>query len=600
MEKTILEKLDFGSGEIDIREVDVSLDDLRPYFSVHISKVDELEWKNVESKLELVEWPSDVEVCFQQITYEEKLREISEVTSGNLLALITVLTEKPPWGKETPIRNVQFDLHIFYYHTEDNLLFEATTSKKIAKKIRLAIAKDAEDVPAHKIMGLLNTGDRFFTVGLRNVINLGTAQPDYKLLKGPQAHFAVVPTDKLTFAMSYALRRYSEDEVRGISTFRSSAWATHRDTIEGLRVWCNDLADGFKVKVEDGGPLRLAFSKEIDKLEEMPLAVYLDHSFLRGELTIRRGNDIIKNVVPHMEIKCFSEEDGLLFCNFCFKPNGESVNVLYSAGAEPFWKNIDVKDLHITLDFSDEEDFDGNLCEYLERFPPSLVMPGGGVVIKNERWKPAEIPGLLPQGCLTSLTWNKCDIYCEAGEARPGLYNIQDWVVYGLVDPTCKEIECVSENAIIINDHGSGEIADIIVIDPTEGEKRIEFYHCKAAHGEVPSVRVTDAYEVLGQACRNGQWVLSPTLMEELYRRTKSPRKSPILKGTKKNMKKLCKDFICNEWKYKVVAVQPGFDCIQIKGVETKKSKKAYPLFVSTYEWLHACRAEFSVWGRKP
>lgn len=606
MEKSTLEELYFGSKKLNVNSMNVSLDDLKPYFSVRIYKID-LPWNKLENnskkatwlknRLDEVQWPDGVRSYFWQSD------------TRNLLALITVLQEEPPWADGAGIQNIQFDLHLFYYPSNNtqlskktpkmnNLLFELTTSEKIAHRLHDAIAGDnAKDISSQKIMNLLNFGGNFRTVGLKNVTKRGPAQPDYKTLAGPRVQTAVLPSDRMIFMMGHALRKLPK-ETRGVGTLHSKVWATRRDTVKEFMDWCDNLAIALNAKSIPGGPLSLAISETIDTLEERPLAVYLDYSFMGAKLTIEIKKKVyVGDITPTIEIKYFNKTKGTLLCEFCFGSQENNVSLFYSANAEKPWKQIDGHDLRVKLEFPDGKEFKGTLEWYLKRYPPSLVMPSGGIVVKNERWKPSQSPGPLADSCLNPLVWTGCHRKCEAGKIEGGLMNIQDWVAQQLEDPVHIEREPISEDALIIRDHGSGEMADIIVIEPIGEGKCIEFYHCKAMKGNAPGVRVTDSYEVLGQACRNGQWILSPVLMEELYRRTQPPRESPILKGSEKTLKVLSDKFMCNEWRYRVVAVQPGFDCEKIKKRETKKSKKVYPLFVSTYEWLSACGAEFAVWG---
>lgn len=613
MEKVVKEEPYFGDEKLEIGGIEISLDDLRPYFSVHIYQGD-IGWETLEKNpvktLEKVDWPDGVRFYFWQLE------------SKTLLALVTVIQEEPSWAQGTGIQGIQFDLHLFYYREgevdeqgikHDNLLFEATTFDKIANYVHhTLVGERAKNVSSPKIMSLLNFGKNFYTVGLRNVTGRGPAQPDYKTLAGPQAQAAVLPTDRKTFMMGHALRWLSKEETRGVTTLHSKVWTNRRNTIEEFKNWCDRLARELEAKVIPGGPLGLAICEKIDKLSERPLAVYLDYSFMESEFTIEINKKRAR-VVPRIEIDSSTEEDGELSFFFCFDPCEDdlssrdicmkSYKLQYIVGPAKFWRATNADDLRIEMIFPDGKRLRRRLETYLESYPPSLVMPSGGVVIGDEHWKPSRTPGSLPDGCLIPLEWEGCNRKKEfedkkkkkeenteeSGEKR---LCIQEWIAKELEDPHYIKRELISNDALIINDHGTGEIADIIVIEPVGENKRIEFYHCKAMKGDDPGTRVGEAYEVLGQACRNGQWILSPTLMEELCRRTQSPRESPLLRGDKTTLKVLSEEFRCNAWEYEIVAVQPGFNCSEIE-----KCGKVYPLFVATHEWLSACGARFAAWG---
>ncbi|MFD3074166.1 type III restriction endonuclease subunit R, partial [Streptococcus agalactiae] len=65
-----------------------------------------------------------------------------------------------------------------------------------------------------------------------------------------------------------------------------------------------------------------------------------------------------------------------------------------------------------------------------------------------------------------------------------------------------------TDELIVFDDDGSGEIADIVTISANEAERKIliNLYHCKYSHGDEPGARVSDLYEVCGQAEKSIIW----------------------------------------------------------------------------------------------
>ena len=59
---------------------------------------------------------------------------------------------------------------------------------------------------------------------------------------------------------------------------------------------------------------------------------------------------------------------------------------------------------------------------------------------------------------------------------------------------------------VIFDDDNSGEIADIVTIKILDESIEFEFYHCKYSHEEKPGHRVSDLYEVCGQAEKSVEW----------------------------------------------------------------------------------------------
>ncbi|WAH97526.1 DEAD/DEAH box helicase [Arthrobacter sp. MMS18-M83] len=59
---------------------------------------------------------------------------------------------------------------------------------------------------------------------------------------------------------------------------------------------------------------------------------------------------------------------------------------------------------------------------------------------------------------------------------------------------------------VVIDDDGSGEIADVVAMRIDEHGLLVRLIHCKYAHSGVPGARVSDLYEVCGQAQKSVMW----------------------------------------------------------------------------------------------
>jgi hypothetical protein len=72
---------------------------------------------------------------------------------------------------------------------------------------------------------------------------------------------------------------------------------------------------------------------------------------------------------------------------------------------------------------------------------------------------------------------------------------------------------------VVIDNHGSGEIADVVVLR-IEGEDLIVWLtHCKSTIGDA-GARLSDLYEVCGQAQKSIRWRRNPTpMLRHLIRR---------------------------------------------------------------------------------
>jgi len=64
---------------------------------------------------------------------------------------------------------------------------------------------------------------------------------------------------------------------------------------------------------------------------------------------------------------------------------------------------------------------------------------------------------------------------------------------------------------VLFDDDDSGEAADIIGIMEHESSVDVELYHCKYSSETSPGARITDLYEVCGQAQKSVRWMENPT-----------------------------------------------------------------------------------------
>lgn len=155
-----------------------------------------------------------------------------------------------------------------------------------------------------------------------------------------------------------------------------------------------------------------------------------------------------------------------------------------------------------------------------------------------------------------------------------------------------KKIE--DDYELIFDDDGSGEIADLIGVNQDERNIYVDFYHLKFAEEGKVSKRISNFYEVCGQAHKSLKWKNGDMdIFRQLIKRTKTTAKGEnrILKGDLESLKQLSQDA---SFKKKVLVslhvVQPGLsradqpeDILELLGV------------VKNYA-LEVCNAKLSVY----
>lgn len=117
---------------------------------------------------------------------------------------------------------------------------------------------------------------------------------------------------------------------------------------------------------------------------------------------------------------------------------------------------------------------------------------------------------------------------------------------------------------IIIDDDGSGEMADIVAMRVDESDLTIRLVHCKYSHGDAPGARVADLYEVCGQAQKSIMWRRSElrpffkTLENRARKKLKRTGVSPFEVGDIKKLYEIQERSLVLRRRIEIVIVQPG------------------------------------------
>jgi hypothetical protein len=115
---------------------------------------------------------------------------------------------------------------------------------------------------------------------------------------------------------------------------------------------------------------------------------------------------------------------------------------------------------------------------------------------------------------------------------------------------------------VIVDDHGSGEAADVVLLRRDDQTLRVCIVHCKAAGGAAPGARVGDLYEVCGQATKSYKARSDVELvMRKLLRRETKRQQagtSGFITGTASDLIRLLQTARLLDADVTVVIAQPG------------------------------------------
>ena len=122
---------------------------------------------------------------------------------------------------------------------------------------------------------------------------------------------------------------------------------------------------------------------------------------------------------------------------------------------------------------------------------------------------------------------------------------------------------------VIFDDDDSGEVADIVTFKDSGESILIEFYHCKYSHADKPGARISDLYEVCGQAEKSVHWKLKAIEMIDRLKSRDAKRinrngVSRIIEGNIDALNIIQKKLLFKKADLKIFIVQPGVDSSKI------------------------------------
>jgi hypothetical protein len=137
------------------------------------------------------------------------------------------------------------------------------------------------------------------------------------------------------------------------------------------------------------------------------------------------------------------------------------------------------------------------LADWFDANGVLLVLDEDRIVAENLIYKPAWDKPPFDKDRLTILDWTGTTITIESQTKDKNPHSIQFRALAQLR---------TEQWDVVLDDDGSGEIADIVALRIDDQGLLVRMIHCKYSHGPEPGARVIDLYEVCGQAQKSIMW----------------------------------------------------------------------------------------------
>ncbi|MEC3977159.1 DEAD/DEAH box helicase [Amycolatopsis sp. H20-H5] len=216
-----------------------------------------------------------------------------------------------------------------------------------------------------------------------------------------------------------------------------------------------------------------------------------------------------------------------------------------------------------------------------------FLLAGDRLVRGGKLYTPGDDRTPFPVDRLRVLDWSGIDLHVESQGPQRRPDSIQARVIAQLrADDTWD---------VVIDDDGSGEVADVVALKIDDAGLLIHFYHCKYAGG-LPGARVGDLYEVCGQAHKSVVWRRGDIvpLFKNLERRARKKQQrttvSPFEVGDLPSLYRLQEQARVVKPRLEMTIIQPGLSASVV-------SDKQLDLLAATESYLRSTAdAPLNVW----
>lgn len=562
-----------------IDEEDFILPDLNIYFSAIVYDVSDNFTFNTEFS---VKDSSPYRVLY-----------VSQESINHPLVVVTTVDKPIEWAnREISIENY-LDIHILYHIPDKRLLFEFTTSEEALNSFSESLyVGEINNIPYSKLYKAFSEFEQenYLMVGMKNAVMPGSSHPSYKTFIGNSVQYAIRDSEGRVFGVGHAIMKKGEKNTWGIATKKSRVWAMRRGTIDEYQAWCDELADLLTSSVDRTtlpGLSFLASTSPINELEEIPVAIILDDAFFKANFILIsiKGDKTYTNVVPNIYPRSFDKSTGDLICTFSLE--SFSCQLIMNFNKTPLWTVKSDKAITVSL-IKNDNHITKELEKIINDLHPTLIMPKGYIIEGRTKIKPNTSIENLPKELWVKKVWDNCIITSEKYKPKPNPKKLS--VINKVIEFIKDEFD--NQSDVLILDDGAHEIADLIWIQGAA--HTIQYFHCKPSKKPKPGCRKSDCDIVFTQAMRSVHWVYSELMFERINERL--DRESKIIIGSQQLLDDIAKTFRVNEWKYKIVVAQPGFDIAKVSN-RSRKNNNVYELAIPTYERITAGLADFEIWG---
>ena len=471
--------------------------------------------------------------------------------------LVIVLGKKTNvlWGDTQTVQNLNWEIIVVYFDAQYRRIY-----------LNSSIKLNGESFLKHLFSNPIKYQDdkmfRVFSDVLRlRLFNVGARLPKGKDISY-QSYYGSSVQDGLDLLTQGRLQKnnifgvgYRNGHLTSIGcSCKGKVWSRERADLQHYQEWCKEV--GRIISDERIDPnIVLQNTLKFEKMSSFPNVVPISMDwnpeiYEHYALMLKLGD----NILSFDELDLTIEEDTTIGKDILFSFRYEDSYCKYKITIN------NQKIIYTKISGSEIKFYKGNLDESLEEFledsPMTIFYADDSVSYGVNYCKPKRHADEIPEGLITTLSWENVDLSKESQHSAP--YET-DSIQYYMSQNLWNQYE------YLIDDDGSGEIADLVGINNSERVIDITLFHLKFAKGGKISKSIENLYQVCGQAQKSVRWkyIGGYKVFDHILRRNEKKeqkgKSSSLLKGNIKDIIKLREEASNKkELRFHVVIVQPG------------------------------------------
>lgn len=481
---------------------------------------------------------------------------ISINNDKKIIIIVEKADSKVEWTTFKGIHDINWHLHVIYWNQETKMFFINSTQKGISDTIDKTLFSKYQKISGENVFRCLYDIKRLMlgTVGLKSGID-GPIR--YRMFAGVDIANGITESQKETSFKSnlFGAGYNGHGKVSIGCSYKGTIWSRWIESIDYWVEWCNNVAA--KLTNETIDPSKILEGVLVPEvITERPMIVPYGIEWpidmdLITDASFMITDGINESSICEVDIKILNySESGPL--NFIVKNDAIKEEYILDITHEKYeFRGLASRGLKIRKGKNE-----WRMNEFFNMNPPRIKFVDQSMLEGNLLVKVTVIPPVLKEDCIVKWDWSGVDINKESQGKVKDTQSIQYHVIQDLLSN--------KRNSVVFDDDGAGEIADIITITEETDKIGIQFYHCKYAHGKNPGSRVSDLYEVCGQAEKSVKWCQDPSAIIDrlIYRESLRSKQggTRFEVGNVRKLKEIRNKMRAYRSTIEIFIVQPGID----------------------------------------